>query len=171
MKHRCTPPVLLVVLLALGGMPAIGQEVQFTALRQDSSLPVQVNADTLTVDQSANSAVFDGNVVATQGEMVIKAAMARVQNTPDNSGIDKIFFTGRVSIASPTEAAEADEAVYTVATGEVVMTGNVLLTQGQTVIAGQKMIYDLNKGTGKMQGRVQTTFVPGSGTKKTGTAP
>lgn len=145
-------------------LPAAAQQIEFKSLQQDSSLPVQVNADSLSVDQSTGIAVFDGNVVVTQGAMTIKSAKARVQNRADGSGIDKLFFTGRVLFSSKTEAAEADEAVYTVANGEVVMTGDVLLTQGPTTIAGQKLVYDLQKGTGTMQGRVQTTFVPKSGT-------
>ncbi|MDZ4096892.1 MAG: lipopolysaccharide transport periplasmic protein LptA, partial [Paracoccaceae bacterium] len=39
---------------------------------------------------------------------------------------------------------------------------DVLLTQGQTAIAGQKMVADLKAGTAVMEGRVQTTFLPGA---------
>lgn len=153
---------LLAALLAFAA-PAVAQEIKFKSLQQDSSLPVNVASDSLSVDQSSGLAVFDGNVVVTQGAMTIKSAKARVQNNADGSGIEKLFFTGGVTFASETEAAEASEAVYTVASGEVVMTGNVLLTQGPTTIAGQKLVYDLQKGTGTMQGRVQTSFVPKSG--------
>lgn len=165
-------PLALSALLATaflaGALPAWPQALSFKSLQQDSSLPVQVNSDSLSVDQASGVAVFEGNVVIVQGEMTVKAAKARVQNAPEG-GIDKIFLTGGVTFASPTEAAEAEEAVYTVPMGEVVMTGKVLLTQGQTTIAGDKLVYDLNKGTGQMQGRVQTTFVPG--TSKSGGTP
>lgn len=153
---------LLAVLLALAA-PAAAQDVEFKSLRQDSSLPVNVASDSLSVDQTTGIAIFDGSVVVTQGAMTIKSAKARVQNKPDGSGIEKLFFSGRVTFASDSEAAEADEAVYTLATGELVLTGDVLLTQGPTTIAGQKLVYDLQNGTGTMQGRVQTTFVPNSG--------
>ncbi len=157
-------PLVLFALFAALALPAVAQQIEFRSLQQDSSLPVEVAADSLSVDQSSGLAVFDGNVVVTQGAMTIKAANARVENKTDGSGIERLFFTGRVTFASDTEAAEADEAVYTVAEGQVVMTGDVLLTQGQTTIAGQKLVYDLQKGTGQMQGRVQTSFVPKSGT-------
>jgi lipopolysaccharide export system protein LptA len=68
---------------------------------------------------------------------------------------------GRVLFASPSEAAEADEAEYTIASGEVVMTGDVLLTQGSSTISGNRLVYNLDAGTGSMEGRVQTVFVPG----------
>lgn len=153
---------LLAAMLAIAPA-AMAQEIRFKSLQQDSSLPVNVASDSLSIDQSSGLAVFDGNVVVTQGTMTIKSAKARVQNKSDGSGIEKLFFTGGVTFASETEAAEAKEAVYTVASGEVVMTGDVLLTQGPTTIAGQTLVYDLQKGTGTMQGRVQTSFVPKSG--------
>lgn len=156
-------PFLFAALIALA-IPASAQQIEFKGLQQDSSLPVNVASDKLSVDQSSGQATFDGNVVVTQGGMTIKAANARVENNPDGSGIAKLYFSGRVSFATATEAAEADDAVYTVASGEVVMTGDVLLTQGATTIAGQKLVYDLNAGTGQMEGRVQTSFVPKSGT-------
>lgn len=153
---------LLAALLGIAS-PAMAQEIKFKSLQQDSSLPVNVASDSLSVDQTSGLALFDGNVIVTQGAMTIQSAKARVQNSADGSGIEKLFFDGGVTFASETEAAEANEAVYTIASGEVVMTGDVLLTQGPTTIAGQKLVYDLQKGTGVMQGRVQTTFVPKSG--------
>jgi lipopolysaccharide export system protein LptA len=37
----------------------------------------------------------------------------------------------------------------------------VLMTQGAAAIAAQSMVIDLKSGTGRMEGRVTTTFVPG----------
>lgn len=162
MKRHIPLALVFAAGLALG-QPALAQEVEFKGLQQDSSLPVQVNADSLSVDQASGLATFDGNVVVTQGGMTIKSGNARVENAADGNGIAKIYFTGRVTFAAGTEAAQANDAVYTVATGEIVLTGDVLLTQGTTTIAGQKMVYDLEKGTGQMQGRVQTSFTPKSG--------
>jgi lipopolysaccharide export system protein LptA len=65
-------------------------------------------------------------------------------------------------MANATDAAESKEAVYTIGSGNLVMTGDVLLTQGKSAIAGQKLVIDLKAGTGTMQGRVSTTFVPGN---------
>ena len=41
------------------------------------------------------------------------------------------------------------------------MTGGVVLTQGAAAIKGQKLSVDLKSGTGRMEGGVTTTFVPG----------
>jgi lipopolysaccharide export system protein LptA len=62
------------------------------------------------------------------------------------------------------EVVQGQEAVYTVATGVVVLTGDVLVTQGASTIAGPKLTYNLESGSGVMDGgRVQSVFVPGSG--------
>jgi lipopolysaccharide export system protein LptA len=37
----------------------------------------------------------------------------------------------------------------------------VLLTQGTTTISGERLVYNLDAGTGTMDGRVQTVFTPG----------
>lgn len=138
--------------------------VALTGLQQDSSLPVEVESDTLTVDQGTGEAVFTGNVKVVQGDMTITSERARVEYTPGGNEVQKVFFYEDVLFTSPTDAAQGDEAVYTLATGEVIMTGNVLLTQGSTTIAGPRLVYNLDAGTGVMEGRVQTVFVPGSTT-------
>lgn len=138
--------------------------VALTGLQQDSSLPVQVESDALQVDQDTGEAVFTGNVKVVQGDMTITSERARVEYTPGGNEVNKVFFYGDVLFTSPTDAAEGEEAVYTLASGEVIITGNVLLTQGQTTISGSRLVYNLDAGTGVMEGRVQTVFVPGSAT-------
>lgn len=138
--------------------------VSLTGLKQDTTLPVEVESDALQVNQETGEAVFTGNVKVVQGEMTITSDSARVEYTPGGNAIEKVFFFGGVLFTSPTDAAEGEEAVYTLASGEVVITGNVLLTQGSTAISGGKLVYNLDAGTGVMEGRVQTVFVPGGGT-------
>lgn len=139
---------------------AQGAEVAFGGIRQDPTLPVEVTADSLSVNQKDGFALFTGNVVAVQGEMRMTAAEVRVEYTEGGSGIETLHASGGVTLVSPTDAAEAREATYTVATGGVVMTGNVLLTQGKNAISGQRLVMNLTDGTGRMEGRVQTVFVP-----------
>lgn len=160
--------IVPVAIWAAATMIAAGAFAQTTValsgLKQDSSLPVQVESDALEVDQGTGEAIFTGNVKVVQGEMTITSERARVEYTPGGNEVNKVFFSGNVLFTSPTDAAEGEEAVYTLASGEVVITGNVLLTQGATTISGARLVYNLDAGTGVMEGRVQTVFVPGSGT-------
>ncbi len=153
---------LLILSLALPA-PALAEDtsVAFGGLTADTTLPVEVKADSLTVNQSDGAAVFAGNVLVTQGEMRLTAAEIRVDYSADRKGIDRLLASGKVLLVNARDAAEADQAVYTIATGEVVMTGNVLLTQGQAAMAAERLVINLKTGTGKLEGRVTTTFVPG----------
>jgi lipopolysaccharide export system protein LptA len=158
----------IALLLFALGLPAAaaaqGREIAFGGLRQDTSLPVEVTADSLSVDQAEGTAVFSGAVLVVQGELRLSAAEVRVEYGADQREIRRLHATGGVTIANATDAAEAREAVYTVATGEVVMSGDVLLTQGENAIAGQRLRLDLKSGTGTMEGRVTTVFRPGAAT-------
>lgn len=159
-------------LLALA-VPAIvsaqaGTQVQFGGLKQDPSLPVQVTADKLTVNQNDNTAVFAGHVIVVQGQIRMAAPTVRVEYAKgqESSGhISRLLATGGVTLTTDTEAAQGEKADYAVDSGKIVMTGNVLLTQAQNAMSGQKLDIDLTTGVGIMEGRVQTVFRPAE-TKK-----
>jgi lipopolysaccharide export system protein LptA len=151
----------LISLALTQGALAEGTSVGFGGLKGDPKAQVEMNADTLTVNQADGSAVFSGHVVVIQGAMKLSADEVRVQYGADHRAIDTLFATGNVLLVNASDAAQADQAVYTIATGEVEMTGNVLLTQGQAAMSSQKLLIDLKTGMGRMEGRVKTTFVPG----------
>ena len=136
-------------------------KIAFGDLAQDTTLPVEVTAETFSVNNADGTAIFSGNVVVIQGEMKLSAAEVRVQYNADQSAIDQLIASGGVTIANLGDAAEAREAVYTIDSGVIVLTGDVLLTQGPSAMAGQKLTVNLKDGTGVMEGRVTTTFVPG----------
>lgn len=140
---------------------AQGASVAFGGLKQDTSLPVEVSADQLAVNQADGTAVFTGNVLVGQGEMRLSAGEVKVEYTADGSSISRLFASGGVTLINATDAAESREAVYSIDSGQVVMTGDVLLTQGNNALSGQKLVINLKSGTGVMEGRVQTVFQPG----------
>lgn len=151
----------LALILALLGSPVMAQQVvEFGGLAQDPTQPVSVDADSLSVNQADGSATFNGNVRVAQGEMRLGAQAIRVIYGEEEGEIRSLDATGGVTLANGQIAAEAQTATYTIASGKVEMTGDVLLTQGQSTIAGQKLIIDLQAGTGTMEGRVQTLFRP-----------
>lgn len=141
---------------------AQGAEVAFGGIRADTSLPVEVTADTLSVNQTDGTATFSGNVLVVQGEMRLSAERVEVvYGGTDRSRIERLHASGKVTLVSGKDAAEAADAVYTIESGAVEMTGAVLLTQGTSTIAGQKLVVDLASGTGRMEGRVTTVLQPG----------
>lgn len=135
--------------------------IAFGDLDQDTTLPVEVQADQLAVNNSDGTAVFSGNVRVVQGEMVMAAGEVLVKYGTDQKSIDQLIASGGVTITNLGDAAESKEAVYTIDSGVIVLSGDVMLTQGPSAMAGQKLTIDLKAGTGVMEGRVTTTFVPG----------
>ena len=132
----------------------------------DTGQPVEVSADSLSVDQGTGQAVFDGNVLVVQGDVRMSAGRILVIYAQDSngnaSGIDRLEADGGVTFVTATDAAEARQAVYSVADGVVTLSGEVLLTQGQNAISGERLVIDLSSGTGRMEGRVRTVFGAGS---------
>ena len=151
-----------IMLTALIGQTAAAQTagVAFGGIKGDPTLPVDVTSETLTVSQKDGTAIFSGNVLVIQGEMRLSSDEVRVQYNADQSAIEQLFAFGNVLLVNATDAAAAQEAVYTIASGEVVMTGNVQLTQEQTTFTAQKMVVDLTTGFGTLEGGVTTGFIP-----------
>ncbi|QUS36918.1 lipopolysaccharide transport periplasmic protein LptA [Falsirhodobacter algicola] len=155
------------LLLAVLGMPltAMAQDarIDFGGLSQDTSAPVSVDADSLSVDQATGQALFEGNVRVGQGTMRLAADRVTVRYGESEGEISALEAAGNVTLSNGDVAAEAQEATYTIGSGVVEMRGDVLLTQGRSTIAGQSLRIDLQSGTGTVQGRVQTLFQPGQG--------
>lgn len=161
---RLTVAILALILSATA---SVGQEAQFPfgGLRTDPTAPVEIAADTLTVSQTDGAATFIGNVVVGQGEMRLSAANVRVEYSAGSNGtagrIERLHASGGVTLVNGAEAAEAQDAIYTIGAGTVEMSGNVVLTQGPNVISGDRLVVNLETGTGTMQGRVRTILRQG----------
>jgi len=138
----------------------------FSGMAIDPGLPVEVSADNLSVSQADGSALFSGNVEVAQGELVMTAGSIRIdyaENAEGRREITRLLADGGVTMVTPTEAAEADEAVYSIADGTVTLTGNVLVVQSVNAISGDRMVIDLASGEGRIEGRVRTTIQAGGG--------
>ena len=156
----------LVAVLALLIVPnfAFGQgaQVAFGGLKHDSSQPGEISADSLAVDQAKGTAEFKGSVVAGQAALRLTADRVLVEYATEGEKvtgeISKLSAYGNVTLVNGAEAAEGQEAIYTLEDGKVRMSGDVLLTQGQNAISGEVLNIDLNTGTALFEGRVRTIF-------------
>lgn len=151
----------VICLTVLAGLAsAQGTQLSFGGLGQDTSAPIEINSDELAISQADSSATFSGNVTISQGNMMLSAPLVTVVYNPDTSDIAKLIASGGVTLVSGEEAAEADEAEYSVTTGLIQMRGNVLLAQGQITLAAADMLVNLNDGTALLSGRVRTILRP-----------
>ncbi|WP_299817562.1 lipopolysaccharide transport periplasmic protein LptA [uncultured Jannaschia sp.] len=157
--------LLRAIALVLLALPAVAQEasVGFGRGEFDRSAPVDVAADNLEVDQATGRAVLQGNVVVAQGELRLSADTVVVDYATDAAGerrIDRLNASGNVLIVAGEDAAEGQEAVYTLGTSEILMTGDVLVTQAGNTLAGDRLAINLASGAGTVTGRVRTTLQP-----------
>ena len=149
-------------LVYLSPVAALSQtDIALGGISADPSAPVEVTADSLTVDQNSRSAVFTGNVVIGQGALRIAAGEVRVIYDAVTGDIGQLLASGGVTFVTATEAAEAQNADYNLTTGFLTLTGDVLLTQGASALSADTMIVNLTDGTARMEGRVRTVFQQG----------
>ena len=140
---------------------AQGTAVSFGTLKANTELPVEVTSESLDVNQGDGSALFEGAVLISQGDMRLSADSVRVINKSEGRGIERLEARGNVVLVSGPDAAESNEADYTVESGEVLMRGNVLVTQGATSISAESMTVDLTTGNAVLSGRVKTILNTG----------
>ncbi len=75
--------------------------------------------------------------------------------------------SGNVYYVTPTQTMRGDRAVYTVANDTIVVTGDVILTQGENVMTGTRIVYNVRTEAARIEGgqggRVQGVFYPNRG--------
>ena len=135
----------------------------------DTSLPIEISADSLEVQQDLQTAIFRGDVDAVQGELNLRADQLTVHYRRGDNGensVSRIDAEGNVFLSSPSEMAQGDRGVYDVDADMIELTGSVVLTRGENVIKGNRLTLNLVTGKSKMESgggeRVKALFVPQS---------
>ncbi len=149
--------------------------------KTDPDAPIEIEADTLEVEQNAQTATFIGNVVAVQGairlrsDRLVVTYARKADGSPsggDGTGgteITRIDAKSNVHVMSEDDqSASGDWALYMVANETITMGDAVILRQGENVIRGQRLNIDLNSGQARVEGGVSATDTenPGSGRVK-----
>jgi lipopolysaccharide export system protein LptA len=156
-----TLAVLAAALLLAAPAPAQDSAIRFGQSLQLSGQTLEVTADSLSVDQASGASEFRGEVLAVQGDLRLTAGLVRIEYAAQANGgqrVERLIASGGVTLATPDEAVEAQEAIYFLQRGTLEMTGEVMLVQGPNILSGQRFVADLNAGTGQMTGRVRTVI-------------
>ncbi len=165
MKFKALAAVSALAVLAL---PAVGDAQSGSGVnRQTSNQPIAFGAD--SGEQTPASISLRGRAEVTQGGNRLRAdAITMYRNAAGDP--DRVEATGTVYFVTPTQSMRGERAVYTINNGEVVVTGNVVLTQGQNVLTGGRLNYNVNTDAATMAGaprgsagnRIQGVFYPGN---------
>lgn len=146
--------------LALLALPTTG-DAQSGASRQ----PIAFGAD--EGEYTTTGASLRGRAEVVQGGNRLRAdAMTLTRSA--GGDLQRVEASGTVYLVTPEQSMRGDRAVYTPDTGEVVVTGDVILTQGQNVLTGGRVVYNVNTEAARMEGaprgaagrRVQGVFYP-----------
>lgn len=158
--------------LALGAAPlAFGQAgtAMFGGFAAQSNDPISIDADLLEWSQRDGRDIieYSGNVVATRGDMTIRAARLTVflpaAGAAGGGTFDRIEATGNVTIAAGRQNASAQSAVMDMVAQTVVMTGEVRLNDGVNQMSGQRLTVNLANGNWQIDAgddRVRTIINP-----------
>lgn len=156
----------------IAGLPAAAQDtaVGFGTGDFDAGAPVEVSAESLEIDQATGRATLTGDVVIAQGELRLSADVVTVDYSTDGAtdgatsggtrSIERLNARGNVIIVAGEDAAEGQEAVYTLGTSDIRLSGDVVVTQGGNTLAGDALSINLESGGGTVTGRVRTTLQP-----------
>lgn len=102
--------------------------------------PVEITSSTLSADNKANTALFEGSVVAKTREITLYSDRMTVFYSEDGM-VEKIKAEGSVKLIKGEQVVTSGKAVYFAAQQKVVFTDNPRAVKGGNVIAGSKMTY------------------------------
>lgn len=137
--------------------------------RTDPDAPIEIEADTLVVEQTDQQATFIGSVVAVQGTLTLtsdrlvvtyaaKEASGTSGETEGGTEVKQIHATGNVHIISEDDqSADGAWAIYEVGDAEITMGDAVVLRQDENVIRGKRLKIDLNTGRARVDGGVSAS--------------
>ena len=133
------------------------------AQTRGSSADAPVGWGANSVTYRTDGITLDGAAEITQGLNRMRAN--RVSLSADASGaLTRVEASGDVYYVTPNETMRGDSAVYTPSDDTVVVTGDVILTQGQNVMTGARLTYNLRTEQAAMNGgaggRVRGVFYP-----------
>jgi lipopolysaccharide export system protein LptA len=171
--------LIVLALLATGAAPALAQKSGSLLLPGgDSKAPVVIDAKKLEYFDKEQKLVYSGNVVAKQGDAVLRSATLVIflassvmqgnasPQSNTESQIKRMEATGTVTIVSKDQVGVGDRGVYERGDNKVFLIGNVSLSQGGNLIKGKpdsRLIYDLTTSQAVIEGGVNSIMTPGSG--------
>jgi len=146
--------MMLAPALLLGGAMALGARAAGIA-GHNSDAPVHFDADHSELLDKQDRALLVGHVVITQDDLRLTCARGVVAYTSENGGqkIQRFDATGEVDVTRGDENAHGDAGIYDFNQHIITLVGNVVLHRGSDVLRGARLVYDLDSGLARVDGR------------------
>ena len=123
--------------------------------------PLQVDSRTLEAKTDEGLVLFEGEVVARQGELTLQADRVEVRLEPETRAVLSVKARGSVRLQKGDVLAAGDEADYDAATGVVVLTGKPKVWRDRDVVEGDRITLHLAENRSVVEGARAVLF-PGT---------
>lgn len=127
------------------------------AINPNSNLPIAIESDSATLDDSAGTSTYKGNVIISQGlshlkadEITINTANRKIVNI-QATGIPAIFVQ-QENENSPRTQGSSNNITYEASKNLVIFSGNAKLLQQENSFSGEKIEYDIIKRAIRAEG-------------------
>jgi outer membrane protein assembly factor BamD len=136
----------------------------------DRGQPIDITSDKVEAYWKENLIIFKGNVIARQKDIVIYADSVEAVIIEDGKGIDRVTAGGNVKIQQGLRVANCQKAIFYNREQKVVLTGEPKVVEGDNIVSGDEIIFDLEKNRvdvkGGASGRGKAKVQPGGEIEK-----
>lgn len=157
MTRSTRSPLLVATRLGLAACLTLCAPLTF-AEKADRDKPVNLEADSVTLDDIKKVSVYDGNVILSQGTIMLRAD--RVQVSQNAGGLDMIVATGRpVAFRQKLDGRDefiegfADRVEYNGDSSQLELIGQARLRRGTDELRGARISYNANTEFYKVVGQ------------------
>jgi lipopolysaccharide export system protein LptA len=128
--------------------------------------PLKIKSDTLHADNDKKTAIFEGKVVARQGDMTLYADRLVISYSGTGKELSKVEAFGNVRVLQGNRQATSSHASYDPKEATIRLDGSPRVVQGEDVVTGKVITYYVNEQrsvvTGGPNQRVEAVIHPGS---------
>lgn len=122
------------------------------ALPEDKKQPIEIEAQSVIVDETTGFSEFSGNAEVRQGSLLLLAELIQVQTNND----EVVSMTAKGSLEKPAKYVQSQEnqsrfieasatlITYDVNAGMIFLVGNARLVQGFDSFSGKTLNYDID---------------------------
>jgi lipopolysaccharide transport protein LptA len=146
---RITGTSLLLIFLFLsvpfGITPVYAQKGNGAAPLFSDNKPIEITSERLTANNSSNTAIFEGSVVARQGMTTLYANWMKVIYSKKGD-VKEIESKGKVKLVQKDKIITSEKAIYLRDEGKIIFTGNPVARDSKSTIYGSKMTYVIAEG-------------------------
>ena len=129
---------------------AYSEELKDTPVSSDM---VEIEADRLDVNSPEGKAVFQGDVRATKGDIIVNSQALTLLYDNKSQKVTSLIADGEVFVLWQDKEATCNQAVYSLDKEMMELVGDVIIIKGAERLSGQKVIVDMASDTQVVQGR------------------